>query len=220
LVQNWSAAGWRIVIAAEAGLGCAMAGENSPKIVQLEAALALRDRFLGWQCRIRQHAVRQQGGRPGSGMRPRAVSTSGRLLAEAITVLIVPREPAETTDRFRHLARRTHDPAERFQKAIESLSEAYFQKPRTFSDQMTALFGPGSELASALLGSQPCVLDFQQFSQRYRIPCAVAELAQDDPAWQHTYWHNSLFNPALPPDPRILAFSPHWAEAEANPPTG
>jgi hypothetical protein len=34
------------------------------------AEAALRDHFLGWQCRIRQYAVRHGGGRPSSGMRP------------------------------------------------------------------------------------------------------------------------------------------------------
>jgi hypothetical protein len=62
------------------------------------------------------------------------------------------------------------------------------------------------------------VLAFSQFSQSYRVPCAISELATDQPAWQHTYWHNLLFNPELPPKPRILAFSPHWTEAAADPP--
>lgn len=195
-----------------------MGEADRPKIIDLEGALALRDHFLGWQCRIRQHAVRQQDGRPSPGMRPRALSRDGALITQAVTVLVVPREPEETNYRFRHLARRTHDPAERFQKALETLSEAYFQRPREFSDQMTALFGPDSTLASALLAAPGCILEFEQFSQRYRVPCAAAELPRDDPAWQHTYWHNFLFNPALPPDPRILAFAPHWSEAEADPP--
>ncbi|HXV25896.1 MAG TPA: hypothetical protein VED46_16770 [Alphaproteobacteria bacterium] len=195
-----------------------MAGEETRKIVKLEAALALRDHFLGWQCRIRQHAVRREGGRPSPGMRPRVMNGEGALLAQAITVLIVPRDPAEATYRFRHLARRTHDPAERFQKAIETLSEAYFQRPREFGDQMTGLFSPQSELASSLLHAPGCLLDFTQFSQSYRIPCAVMELSPNQPAWQHTYWHNFLFNPDLPPSPRILAFSPNWAASEADPP--
>jgi hypothetical protein len=195
-----------------------MSDAARPKIVSLECAMAMRDHFLGWQCRIRQHAVRQEGGRPGPGMRPRAVTADGAVLAERVTVLLVPRDPNETNDRFRHLARRTHDPAERFQKALETLGEAYFQRPREFSDQMTALFGPGSALAAARLSAPGCILEFEQFRQRYRVPCAVAQLPQDHAAWQHTYWHNFLFNPALPPEPRILAFSPHWAEAQAEPP--
>ena len=194
-----------------------MSGQNK-KLVPLESAMALRDHFLGWQCRIRQHAVRTESGRPSAGMRPRVLDGTGALLAEAITVLIVPRDPTATIYRFRHLARRTHDPAERFQRAIETLADAYFQRPRDFSDQMTAVFAPESDLASRLLRSETCVLAFAQFSQDYRLPCEVSELPAEDPAWQHTYWHNLLFNPALPPGPRILAFSPNWAKAEADPP--
>jgi hypothetical protein len=193
-------------------------GSDGNHIVDLGRAQALRDHFLGWQCRIRQHAVRQEGGRPTSGMRPRVADTAGHELAPSITVLLLPRDMTQTIYRFRHLARRTEDPAERFQKALETLADAYFQRPREFSDQMTALFGPQSALASAILAAPGCVLEFAQFRQRYRVPCAAAELPQDDLAWQHTYWHNFLFNPALPPEPRILAFSPHWAEAEADPP--
>src|SRR5262245_50579546 len=187
------------------------------KIVPLEASLALRNHFLGWQCRIRQHAMRKEEGRPSSGMRPRVTDRSGSLLAEAVTVLIVPRDPADTIYRFRYLARRTFDPAERFQKIVETLSERYFQHPRDFDDRMTGLFGPESQLASRLLEAEGCVLTFSQFGQSYRLPCSVSEMTPDQPAWQHTYWHNLLFNPELPPKPRILAFSPHWAEATADP---
>jgi hypothetical protein len=191
--------------------------DEGKNVVSLELALELRDHFLGWQCRIRQHAVRKDEGRPSSGMRPRVLDREGSQLAEAITVLIVPRDPSETIYRFRHLAQRTFDPAERFQKIVETLSETYFQHPRNFSDQLTALFGPDSQLALRLLETERCVLAFSQFNQSYRLPCLASELTADQPAWQHTYWHNLLFNPTLPPRPRILAFSPHWSEAEAEP---
>ncbi len=39
------------------------------QVVRLETAqAALRDHFLGWQCRLRQLAVREAGGRPSSGI--------------------------------------------------------------------------------------------------------------------------------------------------------
>jgi hypothetical protein len=53
-------------------------------------AQKLRDDFLGWQCRIRQIAMRQDSGRPSPGMRPRVLDTAGREIAPALTVLIVP----------------------------------------------------------------------------------------------------------------------------------
>ena len=193
-----------------------MSGDE--RVVKLDPALALRDHFLGWQCRIRQHQVRAERGRPSAGMRPRLRHPDGSLIAEAITVLILPREPRETIYQFRHLARRTDDPAERFAKIVETLASAHFQRPREFSDEMTALFGPDSQIAAAALEAGRCVLDFAQHRQSYTVPCTVSELNEEAPAWQATYWHNLLFNPALPPDVRILAFTPRWSQASAEPP--
>ncbi|MCH7795483.1 MAG: hypothetical protein IH900_10150 [Proteobacteria bacterium] len=189
--------------------------------VRLEAAqAALRDHFLGWQCRLRQMAVRQAGGRPTSGMRPEVRLAEADKPLGAITTLIVRREPREATAQFRHLVRKTQDPAERYDAALETLAAAYYQRPREFSDELTALFGPAPGLADQLLAAGRCVLDFAQYSQRYRLPCAARNLGEDEPAFQATYWHNALFNPALPGGVRVLGFQPDWARAEAEPGVG
>jgi len=189
------------------------------QVVRLEAAqAALRDHFLGWQCRLRQLAVREAGGRPTSGMRPEL-----RLDAEGpplgtITTLILPRAPQEATAQFRHMVRKTQDPAERYDGALKMLAAAYYQHPREFSDQLTALFGPESEIAERTLAAGRGLLAFEQYSQSYTLPCSVRALAEDDPAYQGTYWHNALFNPALPGGVRVLGFQPDWGAAEADPP--
>ncbi len=188
------------------------------QVVRLETAqAALRDHFLGWQCRLRQLAVREAGGRPTSGMRPEVrLGEDGPPLG-VITTLILRRAPAEATAEFRHMVRKTQDPAERYDGALEMLAAAYYQRPWEFSDRLTALFGPGSEIAEKLLAAGHCRLAFEQYSQRYSLPCAVRALAEDDPAYQATYWHNALFNPALPGGVRVLGFQPDWALAEAEP---
>lgn len=178
----------------------------------------LRAHFLGWQCRLRQMSARQAEGRPSAGMRPRALDCAGVEFAPAITVLLVPSEAGPAAMRFRHMMRRTKDPAQRRDDALKLLAATFYQHPGDFSDRLTALFEPGSALAGRLVGAGACRLDFEQYSQRYRLPCALSELAPDDPARQATYWHNSLFNPALPADVRVLAFTPDWARAEADPP--
>jgi hypothetical protein len=188
------------------------------QVVRLEAAqAALRDHFLGWQCRLRQMAVRHAGGRPTSGMRPDLRLEGAEQALGPITVLILRKDPREATAQFRHLVRKTQDPAERHDAALKTLAAAYYQRPREFSDELTALFGPASDIADRLLESGRCVLEFEQYSQRYRLPCAARGLAEDDPAYQATYWHNALFNPALPGGVRVLGFRPEWARAEADP---
>jgi hypothetical protein len=98
---------------------------------------------------------------------------------------------------------------------LEILQGSYFQEPARFSDLMTALFGPESSLAAQLLRERRCVLDFEQYTHGYRIPCEVARLAGSHPFHQATLWHNRMFNHQLPAVVQILAFRPDWPHASA-----
>ena len=140
-------------------------------------------------------------------------------VADAITVLLVRTDPNESTGAFRHIVQRTHDPVERHEAAVRILSAAHYQHPSEFSDILTALFAVDSAAAATLLGAGICVLTFEQFNQRYRLPCTVLELDHREPAWQATYWHNRMFNDSMPGEVRILAFTPDWngARADSNP---
>lgn len=182
-------------------------------VLTTQAAAALRDDFLGWQCRIRQLSVRHGGGRPTPGMRPRVLNAQGDELSSGIVVLIVEQEPAESTAFFRHQYLRTNDPIERYDKILEILAGTYFQQPARFGDVLTASFGPESSVANRLLNHGRCVLAFEQYAQAYRLPCGVAVLAAEDELYHATYWHNRMFNPNMPPGLRILAFTPDWTHA-------
>lgn len=195
-----------------------MSEKETATIVRLEAAqAAFRANFLGWQCRLRQLAIRKAEGRPTAGMQPEAVVGSTTSLGR-ITVLIVPEESQETTAEFRHQVRRTHDPAERYKAALKILAAHFYQYPEDFSDCLTALFGPDSEIAQRLLMAGQALLKFEQYNQCYELPCRVSELPGSHAAYQATFWHNSLFNPRIPADSRVLGFEPDWAHAKAYPP--
>jgi hypothetical protein len=180
------------------------------------AAELLRAEFLGWQCRLRQLAARQDGGRPSPGMRPRVTTLAGDEIAAAVVVLISEIEPENSTQQFRFQYLRTQDPNERYDKVLEFLQGPYFQQPAAFSDVLTALFAQGSELAATLLAHHRCMLEFDQFSQGYRIPCTATRLPPAHPRHHATYWHNRLFNEHLPPGVEVLAFTPDWAHAAST----
>jgi hypothetical protein len=194
--------------------------QATAEVIAMKAAQdALRRHFLGWQCRLRQLSVREDAGRPNAGMRPQVRrATEGQEPSEII-VLILPSVPQESTAEFRHLARRTQDPRERYQAALKLLSANFYQYPEAFSDEMTALLGLDSALADALLAAGSCHLAFDHFNQRYRLPCRLRDVAKETPAYQATYWHNALFNPTLPGDVRVLGFQPDWAAVVADPAT-
>ena len=172
----------------------------------------LRGRFLGWQCRVRQLAMRTREGRPDEAATPAvALAGSSEPLGHIITVMS--RTGAHSvTPELQHLARKTHDAAERRNKAIEFLSSAYYQKPQRFSDTLTATFSPGSKGAAALLQAGSCTLTFAAYSQRFDLACTVKNLRPGHALYQATWWHNLLFNARLHPQTVILGFEPRWSE--------
>src|SRR5215204_3638186 len=119
----------------------------------------IRDHFLGWQCRIRQIAMRQEGGRPSPGMRPRLLTNAGRELSPALTVLIVPSEPEESTAFFRFQVQKTHDAREIYGRGLAFLQADYFQQPKLFGDRLTAVLPDGSPLALELTAEGACLLE-------------------------------------------------------------
>jgi hypothetical protein len=177
------------------------------------ASQALRTEFIGWQCRLRQLAAREDAGRPSSGMRPRITTEDGEELAASIVTVLVESEPANSTQQFRDQYLRTQDPTERYDQVLEILQAGYFQEPARFSGVLTALFGPGSTLVAKLMSRERCVLEFEQYTQGYRVPCKVGRLHPTHAFYQATYWHNRLFNPHLPADAEVLSFTPDWAHA-------
>lgn len=159
--------------------------------------------------------MRQDGGRPSPGMRPRVLDASGRDMA-ALTVLLVPWDPAESTAFFRFQVMRTADPRDLYERALAYLQAEYFQQPLNFSDVLLAVLPQEAPVAASLMAGRQCVLEFEQFSQAYRLPCAVSKLKPGDAAREAAIWHNRLFNPALPETVHVLAFQPDWASATAN----
>jgi hypothetical protein len=134
-----------------------------------------------------------------------------------ITVVLNKRDGGKTTGEFRFMVKKTQDPADRYDAALRHLAAAYYQRPDSFSDRLTAVFSPQAELPAQISGRSDCVLSFAQFNQRWRLPCAAQLLDSEAAEYQATYWHNALFNPRLPGAVQIVAFAPDWARAAADP---
>ncbi len=130
-----------------------------------------------------------------------------------INVLIHKLEPQTHVAQMQHIVRKSQDPRERYEAALKYLSATYFQRSKEFSDHLSALFAVDSTLVNQILEVGRCVLDFEEKSKRYIIPCSVLELTNSDPQFQSTFWHNSMFNPTLPGHARVLSFIPDWTEA-------
>jgi len=177
----------------------------------------IKDRFIGWQLRIRQIAMREHGGRPLAAMRPRVSTRKGEVVMAAMTVLMVPAAPDEATAFFRFQVMKTNEPQKVYDSVMKYLQADYFSAGTAFSDRLTALFPAGSPTAAALVEKKQVLLDFSQWSQSWRLPCRVKLLKADDEARQHTLWHNRVFNPQIGNDAVVLGLTPDWKRAQADP---
>jgi hypothetical protein len=173
--------------------------------------------FLAWQCRIRQLSAREFGGAPLPGMRPRVLTRSGEEFMSAMTVLILPKAPDASTAYLKFQVQKTHEASKVYEAGVKYLAEAYFQEPEGFSEEMTALFQQGSEIAERILKGRECLLDFEQSSQRFTMFCSVRKLKGSEPAHRATLWHNRIFNPNVPNTAVILGFQPDWKNVHAEP---
>ena len=161
--------------------------------------------------------MRQDGGRPSPGMRPRVLAGSGEEAAVALTVLLVPREPEESTAFFRFQVQKSADARDIYERGLAFLQADYFQDPKSFGDVLVAVLPYESSAAPRLAAAGGCVLEFDQWRQRFRVPCAVRLLSRDDPARAAAVWHNRVFNPLLSDAVHVVAFHPDWAAATADP---
>jgi len=171
---------------------------------------ALMQQFLGWQCRVRQMAMRDNMGRPDDAVTP-SVTLRGQSEPMGHVITVFSKWGAYSkVPELKHMVKQTNDPAQRREKALTYFSSTYYQKGREFSDTLSATFQPDSSGAAQLIKAGACILHFEAYNQEYKLDCKVIKLSKSNPLYQSTWWHNLLFNPELNPDTVILGFEPDW----------
>lgn len=178
----------------------------------------LRLSFLKWQCRVRQLNMRETDGRPDDAIMP-AVYLNGEQEPLGHIITLLNKSPGySVTPELEHMAKKTHDPAQRRDTALKFLSASYYQKAAEFSDILTATFPPGSEGAATIRRAKSCRLVFEAYAQRFDLSCKVWKLAPHNLLFKATMAHNLLFNPGLPPDTVVLGFEPDWSTSSSDTP--
>ena len=177
----------------------------------------IQNYFIGWQCRVRELALRSEEGRPNGGMRPKIALKNGKVVFPAATLLIIPEHPDQIIRQFRFMALKTQDPKERYTKALQLLAARFYQKTEDFSGALAGIFSRFSEEVMALEKDNYCIIEFDYQQQAFKIPCNVSESPKNDQVYEFTYWHNYLFNPNLSPEVKVLHFKPDWSETLSEP---
>ena len=180
--------------------------------------LGKRKAFLGWQCRARQVAMRERQGRPDGAAAP-TVRINGAAATVGRIITVLNRLPEHSVlPEFRQMTKQTMDPAQVREAALRFLSAGYYQNSGRFSDVLTATFAVNSLEAAKLVKAGRCRLEFNAHSHGFSLDCLVSGLDRSHPLHEATRLHNSFFNPALPPDVRILGFQPDWSASQMSVP--
>jgi len=154
--------------------------------------------------------MRDNEGRPSSGMCPRVLSTNGQVLADRTVTMIIRGTSEESTEFFKFQVQKNNDPNEVRKKTLIYLQSTHYHGPREFMDCLTTMYGENSAFAEDLLGRGKCVLEFKQFNQGYKLNCNVSKFEFGEPEHAATLWHNRCFNPNLSDDVTVLKFEPDW----------
>ena len=193
------------------------AGSQDRNTLTENDRLPIQNYFIGWQCRVRELALRSEEGRPNGGMRPQIILKNGKVVFSAATLLIIPDQPDQSIRQFRFMALKTQDPKERYTKALQLLAARFYQNAEDFSGAMSGIFSQTSEEVKALVKHQHCVMEFDYQQQAFKIPCHVSASPKNEPVYEFTYWHNYLFNPNLSPEVKVLHFKPDWSKTVSDP---
>ena len=177
----------------------------------------LKKYFLGWQCRIRQMSVRDYGGQPLPAMLPKVNARKGEVILRSMMSLLVPEDPGPATAFLRFQVQKTNEEQKARHAALQYLAADFYQLPELFSDEMTAVFGPGSDVAAALVRKREVLLSFDQYAQSFRMFCKVKMLGPKSEAREFSLWQARIFNPNVPNDAIVLSFKPDWKNAAADP---
>lgn len=165
-------------------------------------------------------AMRADDGRPSPGMRPLLLDETGQALVPALTVLLAPKAPKESTAFFRFQVMKSTDPRETYEKVLRFLQADYYQDPNAFDGRLLATLPEDTPFADALIAAKRCALSFAEGRWAYRLPCKVKALKAGKADREAAIWHNRVFNPALPDTVHVLAFDPDWASARVEPGRG
>ncbi len=165
-------------------------------------------RFKSWQCRLRKMSMRELNGVPTEGMTAGVYSVNGGEEQSRMSFMILKDDMSSHIAEFRHIVKKSKDPSDWMKNGLKILAEWYYHDHKIFSDDLTALFAMDSPLAEAMKKAGKVRLNIAQDSMQFEFDFEVTALADNDEAFQATYWHNHLFNPTLPGKVQVLKMTP------------
>ena len=164
--------------------------------------------FVVWQCSLRQRNFRMFGGKPSEGISAILSDLKTNTKISTIRSVLIEKNCENTAKMFEFMIKKTHDPEERFLKAIKFFASEYYNTPQNFDGSFTATFPFNSDLIKKILKKKKCIVEFFERDTGFYFPVYISKLKKTDTKWLYTFWHNSFFNNELNNNIDILYFNP------------
>ena len=164
--------------------------------------------FVVWQCSLRQRNFRMFGGKPSEGISAILSDLKTSTKISAIRSVLIEKNCKNTAKMLEFMIKNTHDPEERFSKAVKFFASEYYNKSQNFDGSFTATFPFDSELVKKVLKKKKCIVEFFERESGFCFPVNISKLKNNNPKWLYTFCHNSFFNTGLNHNVDILYFSP------------
>jgi hypothetical protein len=164
--------------------------------------------FVVWQCSLRQRNFRMFGGKPSEGTSAVLLDSKTSDEITMIRSVLIEKDCLNTAKMFEFMIKKTHDPEERFSKAVKFFSSDYYNTPKNFDGSFTATFPLHSDLIKKILNKKKCIVEFFERDTGFYFPVYISKLKKTNSKWMYTFWHNSFFNSELNDNIEILYFSP------------
>ena len=112
-----------------------------------------------------------------------------------------------TSKLFEFMIKKTHDPEERFSRAVKFFAYEHYNNPKNFDGSFTATLPFNSDLIRKILKKKKYIVEFFERDTGFYFPVYISKLKKTDTKWIYTFWHNSFFNSELNNNIDILYFS-------------
>tara|TARA_B100001123_G_scaffold442166_1_gene585114 strand:- start:862 stop:1407 length:546 start_codon:yes stop_codon:yes gene_type:complete len=172
--------------------------------------------FVAWQCKIRKNNFRRFNGKPSEGTFALILDRKSNKEISSFISILLERNPLTTLKMFQFMNKKTHDPKERFLKAINFFSNEYYDIPENFDGTFTATFPYESKIVKEILKKKKCSVQFFEGNTGFYFNVTTSKLKKNDSKWMYTYYHNLFFNPELNENIDILFFNPKKSELKKN----
>ena len=164
--------------------------------------------FVNWQCLLRQRNFRKFSGKPSEGTIASIIDKKSNEEIVGLRSILVEKKSLNTSKFFEFMVKKTHDPEERFLKAVKYFSAEYFENSKIFDGSFSATFPNNSKMVKTLLKKRKLNVQFFESTIGFNFTVNVQKLKKNDTIWKFTFYHNCFFNSSLDENIEILFFIP------------